>query len=82
MLLSIAKTVVMPRDRLVGGTSEGGSEGRLNYALRPHKFEQYVGHALRVADAVVLLQHGEVVYDGSVSGLGDVAQRLLAKSPE
>ena len=43
--------------------------------------EQYVGHALRVADAVVLLQHGEVVYDGSVDGLGDISQRLLAKSP-
>ncbi len=43
--------------------------------------EQYVGHALRVADAVVLLQHGEVVYDGSVDGLGDISQRLLESSP-
>jgi branched-chain amino acid transport system ATP-binding protein len=43
--------------------------------------EQYVGHALRIADAVVLLQHGEVVYDGSVDGLGDVSQRLLSKNP-
>jgi branched-chain amino acid transport system ATP-binding protein len=43
--------------------------------------EQYVGHALRIADTVVLLQHGEVVYDGSVTGLGDVSQRLLSKNP-
>jgi len=43
--------------------------------------EQYVGHALRVADAAVLLGHGEVVYDGSVDGLGDISQRLLASNP-
>jgi branched-chain amino acid transport system ATP-binding protein len=40
--------------------------------------EQYVGHALRIADAAVLLQHGEVVYDGSAAELGDVSERLLA----
>ncbi len=43
--------------------------------------EQYVGHALRIADSVVLLQHGEVMYDGSASGLGDVAERLMPTSP-
>lgn len=40
--------------------------------------EQYVGHALNLADSVVLLQHGTVVYDGAAEGLGDVAQRLLS----
>lgn len=40
--------------------------------------EQYVGHALRITDTVVLLQHGEVVYDGSAADLGDVSERLLA----
>ena len=40
--------------------------------------EQYVGHALRIADAAVLLQHGEVVYDGSTAALGDVTERLLS----
>jgi ABC-type branched-subunit amino acid transport system ATPase component len=40
--------------------------------------EQYVGHALRIADTAVLLQHGEVVYDGSAAELGDVSERLLA----
>src|SRR5215204_4565215 len=43
MVLSIAKTVVMPRDRIVGATSEGEEEVRLNPALRPQKFDQYVG---------------------------------------
>ena len=40
--------------------------------------EQYVGHALRIADSAVLLQHGEVVYDGPATELDDVSDRLLA----
>src|SRR4051812_4065989 len=43
MLMSIAKTVVMARDRIVGATSAGGEEEKLNYALRPLKFQQYIG---------------------------------------
>ncbi len=39
--------------------------------------EQYVAHALRLADSAVLLQHGEVVFDGPAAELGDVAQRLM-----
>ena len=39
--------------------------------------EQYVGHALRIADSAVLLQHGEVVFDGPAAELGDPAERLL-----
>jgi branched-chain amino acid transport system ATP-binding protein len=42
--------------------------------------EQYVGHALRLTDTVVLLQHGEVVYDGAATELGDVAERILTTS--
>jgi hypothetical protein len=33
MLMSIAKTIVMPRDRIVGPTSDGPEEERFNYAL-------------------------------------------------
>src|SRR6478609_3018605 len=43
MLFSIATTVSMPRDRIVGGASAGVEEERLNYALRPQRFDQYVG---------------------------------------
>jgi Holliday junction DNA helicase RuvB len=43
MVMSIAKTVVMARDRIVGAQSDGEGEERLNYALRPQKFAQYVG---------------------------------------
>ena len=41
--------------------------------------EQYVGRALSIAQSAVILQHGEVIYDGSVADLGDVSERLLAK---
>ncbi|MDB5294242.1 MAG: ruvB, partial [Phycisphaerales bacterium] len=41
--MSFAKTVTMPRDRIVGSGSAGADEERLNYALRPQLFEQYVG---------------------------------------
>ena len=40
--------------------------------------EQYVGRALSIAQSAVILQHGEVIYDGSVEDLGDVSERLLA----
>jgi branched-chain amino acid transport system ATP-binding protein len=40
--------------------------------------EQYVGRALSIAQSAAILQHGEVIYDGSVADLGDVSERLLA----
>jgi Holliday junction DNA helicase RuvB len=43
MLMSIAKTVAMPRDRIVGPETAGLEEEKLNYALRPQRFAQYVG---------------------------------------
>src|SRR3954453_4626578 len=54
MLMSIAKTVAMPRDRIVGAGSEGEVEERQNYALRPLRFAQYIGqesliHKLQIA---------------------------------
>jgi holliday junction DNA helicase RuvB len=42
-LMAIAKTVTMARDRIVGPGSGGEEEERFNYALRPLKFQQYVG---------------------------------------
>jgi Holliday junction DNA helicase RuvB len=54
MLLSIAKTVTMPRERIISGDSQPDDETRVNYALRPQKFEQYIGqksliHRLEIA---------------------------------
>jgi branched-chain amino acid transport system ATP-binding protein len=40
--------------------------------------EQYVARALSLAQSVVVLQHGEVVYDGSVADLGEASDRILA----
>src|SRR5512147_1037786 len=33
----------MPRERIVSGESQGDSEDRFNYALRPQRFDQYIG---------------------------------------
>src|SRR5438067_10142960 len=43
MLMSIAKTVTMPRERIVSGEAQGEEEKHFNYALRPQKFGQYIG---------------------------------------
>jgi holliday junction DNA helicase RuvB len=43
MPLSIAKTLIMPRERVVSAQAVSEEENKLNYALRPQKFEQYVG---------------------------------------
>src|SRR5688572_26566208 len=43
MLMSIAKTVVMPRERIVSAQSQGEDEAQMNYALRPLRFDQYIG---------------------------------------
>lgn len=43
--------------------------------------EQYVARAVSLAQSVVVLQHGEVVFDGSVADLGDATDRLLATHP-
>jgi Holliday junction DNA helicase RuvB len=43
MFMSIAKTVTMPRERIVTSISTGEEENRFNYALRPQKFTEYIG---------------------------------------
>ena len=40
--------------------------------------EQYVARALSIAQTAVILQHGEVMYDGPVAEIGDASDRLLA----
>ena len=39
--------------------------------------EQYVGHALALADDVVVLSHGAVAYAGPVTELDDITQHLI-----
>jgi branched-chain amino acid transport system ATP-binding protein len=40
--------------------------------------EQHVGHALAIADDVIVLVKGEVSFNGPVAELGDLSERLLA----
>ena len=40
--------------------------------------EQHVGHALAIADDVIVLIKGEVSFHGPVADLGDLSDRLLA----
>src|SRR5271155_3527728 len=35
----------MPRERIVSGSSGGAEEEHFNYALRPQRFDQYIGQA-------------------------------------
>ena len=39
--------------------------------------EQNTARAVSLARSVIVLQHGEVVYDGPSTGLGDAADHLL-----
>ena len=44
MLMSLAKTVTtMARERIISGQSQGDEENHFNYALRPQRFNQYIG---------------------------------------
>src|SRR3954469_25660576 len=48
MLHPFAKTLTMPRERIVQGESEGDDENRQNYALRPTSFDEYIGQELLI----------------------------------
>jgi branched-chain amino acid transport system ATP-binding protein len=42
--------------------------------------EQYVGHALQIADEVAVLNKGTVAYRGATDDLGDLSEWLLPSS--
>ena len=56
MLMSIAKTVVMARDRIVGPDSGGEEEEKFNYALRPQRFAQYIGQESLIRKLKIAVQ--------------------------
>src|SRR2546430_828626 len=43
MHISFAKTLAMPSERIVSAQSQTPEEAPFNYALRPQRFEQYIG---------------------------------------
>ncbi|HWP40488.1 MAG TPA: Holliday junction branch migration DNA helicase RuvB [Tepidisphaeraceae bacterium] len=82
MIASIAKTVVMPRQRIVSGQSQGEEENRFNYALRPQKFSQYIGQEalirkLRIA-VQAARQRGEPVEHTLLHGPPGLGKTTLA----
>ena len=55
----------MARERILSGQSGGDEENRFNYALRPQRFEQYVGQQkliekLRIAVEAARMRKGFV----------------------
>src|ERR1700723_489102 len=46
----------MPRERIVSGQSTGEEENRFNFALRPQRFEQYIGQAQLVRKLRIAVQ--------------------------
>ncbi len=56
MPVSLAKTVVMARERIVSGESSGEDETRFNFALRPQRFEQYIGQAPLIEKLKIAVQ--------------------------
>src|SRR5512138_2599039 len=82
MLMSIAKRVLMPRERVVSAGSQGEEENRFNYALRPQSFEQYIGQdallrKLRIA-VQAARQRGEPVEHVLLHGPPGLGKTTLA----
>ena len=85
MLMSIAKTVVMPRERVISGSSEGEEENRLNYALRPERFVQYVGQETLIRKLRIAVEAArarkEPVDHTLLHGPPGLGKTTLAKTP-
>src|SRR3954463_4509841 len=46
----------MARERIVSGESSGEEENRVNYALRPQRFEQYIGQESLIRKLKIAVQ--------------------------
>src|SRR5690348_1988133 len=82
MLMSIAKTVTMPRERIVSGEAQGEEENRFNYALRPQRFEQYIGQQTLIRKLGIAVQaarqRGEPVEHTLLHGPPGLGKTTLA----
>ncbi|MGZ4675227.1 MAG: ABC transporter ATP-binding protein [Acidimicrobiia bacterium] len=88
-MLSLARVMVNPPKLLVadelslGRAPLVGAEGYRTHATNRDAgtaillVEQYVSHALALADDVVVLNHGAVAFAGRADDLGDVTDHLL-----
>ena len=73
MLMSIAKTVTMPRERIVSAEAQGEEENRFNYALRPQRFEQYIGQETLIRKLGIAVQ--------AARGRGEPVEHTLLHGP-
>ena len=73
MLMSLAKTVVMPRERIVSAEAQGPEENNFNYALRPQRFAQYIGQP-------TLIRKLRIAVDAA-QGRGEPVEHVLLHGP-
>ena len=72
-MMSVAKTVVMPRERIVTGESQGEEENLLNYALRPQRFAQYIGQETLIRKLRIAVE--------AAKGRGQPVEHVLLHGP-
>src|SRR4051812_49798774 len=70
---TIAKTVVMPRERILAGESSGEDENKFNYALRPQRFEQYIGQGTLIWKLRIAVE--------AAKGRGEPIEHILLHGP-
>src|SRR5947209_5488730 len=63
----------MARDRIVGPGSEGTEENRVNYALRPQRFEQYIGQESLIRKLKIAVE--------AARGRGEPVEHTLLHGP-
>src|SRR5262249_12280464 len=63
----------MPRERVISQESAGAEENRLNYALRPQKFSQYIGQES-------LIRKLKIAVDAA-RGRGEPVEHVLLHGP-
>ena len=63
----------MARERIVSGEAQGDDENRLNYALRPQSFAQYIGQATLIRKLGIAVQ--------AARGRGEPVEHCLLHGP-
>src|SRR5436190_16321678 len=73
MLMAVAETIPMARERIVSGESGGEEENRFNYALRPQRFDEYIGQEK-------LIRKLRIAVDAA-NGRGEPMEHVLLDGP-
>jgi len=74
LTLSLAQYAgVVPRERVISGSSAGEPEERFNYALRPRRFSEYIGQE-------ALIRKLKIAVDAA-KGRGEPVEHMLLHGP-